>query len=1227
MRKTGYINSHLHRVNSVSIYQGPFPALAISLALGLFTLLSGFATEVSARQINLLPDGTIPVWHVGGPFDQPHEGFGTPKDFDPVDEATLEPVWNENWFPQTVNSDGFLDFNDILGWDVNTDEPEKIWMARAAYATASINSDSGGEATLYFGGNSRIKIVLNGEEIFQSGVNENAVKDARSARITLKVGENLLTIRTTQSHQNFNIVIFDELRYDWGFYARIEAAGQNLNLNLPDPPRIGVPSLSVTSTIFYKNVDGSLHQRHDVYVKNDVFLDASESMEVHGELGRSTLAATSEKGAHQFDLGEIPYGVSRHEIWLPEIQSAQKAEFTLRSGGQSIGAGDGFGTGTGTIATVAAELVPKQKYELHLMFLSHTDIGYTHTQPVVREIHLKILDDVIALCERDPDFKWTIETVWMLDVYYQGRTAGQFKKLNNLIHEGRIAVSPFYTNPFTGMVSEEEMIRSFDKAHYFAEAYGIPFEAAIYNDVPGQTWFVPRMLGDLNITFYVNGLNEVYSGYRLQQAIPKVMQWQGDDGSRVIHYRTESYNEAMAYGLERDNVAVSHRMWQRIAKLEADDYPFDIILLNSAFGDNLGIPERQWEAHKTWNREYEWPKFVPATITDFAKAVEKRTTGLQPADLPLVKGDAISDWDVFYQGEPYRMQRYRQSQHHLFAAENLTAVTALQNPKISTMRSAIDRAYDLQLHYSGHGSGLEYGYGSDQENERTFDYRESYVSEASMAARKTLERSSYRTMNQDAALEGEYAVVINPHSFPVSTNVELGLKPVWGEYYEVEDAATGACMPSVVADHVLKFTVRDLPALGWKKFRLVAACSPQPASIQSSVSDTAGNSVQGSPSSASTTSTSISTSALASTSASASTSPVMFSGPDFIENDEYRIQANPETGTIKSVFDKKNHTELLRDGTGFAVPTLQTGGPDEAFEVINRGPVRIEIVDESPVAFHMNLIDESENALYPTIQLTLANGKPGIAVTVHLDLTRFESTTIPGAYAVSFPRVSNEQQFEVETVGGFLNGRTDRMPGMETSAFSMRRVLGSGSITHSLYIASPDARVVFSTDDAVHFNLANNFPDSWNRREPNDRVLTSRFFLMTDSGPFHPGRAARFGWVSAVSPEAVRGWFTHEPAEFGDTVLESEFSVLQALRPLGDSIGDGLLIRLRNTSKHRFDTVSIKAPWISGGSISKTDFTGGRGGKLNTSGGRVEIRMKPNETVTLKWQPEQQPNP
>jgi hypothetical protein len=64
-----------------------------------------------------------------------------------------------------------------------------------------------------------------------------------------------------------------------------------------------------------------------------------------------------------------------------------------------------------------------------------------------------------------------------------------------------------------------------------------------------------------------------------------------------------------------------------------------------------------------------------------------------------VRGDATSDWDIQFQGEPDRMQRYRKNQHMRTAAENLATMAAILNPQLSTYSTRLGNGMQRQLEY------------------------------------------------------------------------------------------------------------------------------------------------------------------------------------------------------------------------------------------------------------------------------------------------------------------------------------------------------------------------------------------------------------------------------------------------------------------------------------------------------------------------------------------------
>ncbi len=1120
----------------------------------LMTTVASAQVRVQVVDVPLTADGAIVNWMVNGPYSQPMVGFGVPADFDPIGEAGARPVWSQlfthadqPWLLQSVRDDGFLDFNDIVGWSRSMDGIETIWFADAAYAYTLIVAEQATEATIKAGGNSRMKVILNGKVVSISDRDENAVRDAASITVQLNAGENHLLVRTSRTHQNIGIVLFGELAYDWGFYLTLHA-GTPLTTRHRHTRRN--PEATAKSTMFYKDTSEGSRQRHDIYIEHI------------GQPATVYMSVSLDGKTVPIFAGTLKHGVNRIPAWIPEITGPKNINLDIKY--------------TERNRRHRLRIEPTPKYTLHLMPLSHLDIGYTHPQPLVKEIHLRHIDQVMDLMDIDPDYRWTIEALWILKAYHEGRSPVQVERLHTYIRSGRIALSPFYSNPFTGMVDREEMIRSLALGNTLKKELGVGIKAAIYNDVPGQSWLLPQLLKDQGVKLLINGLNEVYGGYVMQQSLPKVFHWEGSDKSRIVYYRTESYNEGMAYGLERGNPAIAHRIWTRIQRMQSHAYPSDHILLNAAFGDNLGIARRQWDAYKRWNSEYSWPRFKASTINEAADALLNSIT----VQLPIVRGDATSDWDIQFQGEPDRMQRYRKNQHMRTAAENLATMAAILNPQLSTYSTRLENGMQRQLEYSGHGSGLEFGYGTDLENARTLGYRESYVNQATQFIDEVMERASYGWIHPQTSLEGEFAIIFNPHGFPLSGPVSLDFNPMRFGSYSVEEI-DGTPIPHKWDKFTLSFYVKDLPTFGWKKVRLV----PLKPELESH--------------------------------------PGWTMSDNTIGNQHVSISIHPETGYVSDIHDVTDNIRLDLGRSSFAGLQVSTGGLDKPFVdvALNKPSIRVE--DKRPVSLTLHV--ERPNSLLPTVSYTIYNDSAVIHISSAFDLRQLGATDQPQMYAMNFPVSIAGADVFVEALGGFMDGLRDRLPGMNTTGYSMREVLTVTDGQLSMDLASPDNRVAYVKRDeanafaSIKANIVNNFPDNWNRREENSTVLTSRFALRLKSGSFDPGDSHRFGQSIANPPIPLKWWFNTEPTSESGLQVEAEHSVVTSLQAVSDNIRDGVLIRMKNTHPQASDEIILKAEWLGSGDLCLTDLLGNGCRPVNNNDGSILIELDPNQIATLKW--------
>ena len=1118
------------------------------------------------NEIALTKKGFIPVWIAAGPFDQPLTGFGVPADKDVIGEKSIEPFWGKEeqdtivkkekvtWIPQSISNNGFLDFNKTLRWTLPADVPVKIWYAITGYAAAYVESPVNQKAMIKFGSNSFGKILINGEEVYSISNVRNARIDQDSIKITLKKGKNLILVKAGNSNANHDLAFFEMIKWEWGFYLRLlNENGKPLdNVKVYLPEKIKKPEIEFVSTFFFKKINGILNQRFDVNITSPYPENLKGKLEFH-----------INNQDHSIDIDSIPFGVSRHEIFIPEIKNKLTAKAVLVINNEKI--------------EKEVELLPEPHYELHMMMLAHTDIGYTNPQPVVKEIHANTLDEVVRMCNEYPDFKWTIESLWPLEQYEESRTPEQFQKVIELIKKGRIAASPLYSNPFTGWVGEEEMIRSLFKAEEYKAKYGLQFNAAVYNDVPGQAWIVPQILNNAGVDFLAEGINEFFNNYSLQKSLPKAFIWEGPDSSKVVTYLNEAYNEGKSYGLEGDrgNLAIQQRIWERINNLIARGYKYDIILLNSAFGDNSIVPEDQFKNMGKWNTEFEYPKFISSNVSMFGKEFVERYKD----SLPVIKGDWTSNWDVFYQGEAERMKEHRWVQHNLLSAEKLAALTWLQDNKKLPLSNYINQAYRLMLNFSGHGSGLEYGYGSPADNLITQEYRKNYVHDAYLKTEEVLERAMYRIGKPEESFEGEGVIVFNTLSWKRNAPVEVQFTEENPQQYEVIDLVTKQKVESYRDGYKLFFIAKDLPSFGYKKYKL------QPVNSKDE-----------------------------------SLNSGLLISDSSIANQFYKIEFSKSSNKIISIIDKKSGKELIDESNplGFDQPLIEKFQDNQEFSMLNFSNQKIEIKNESPVRIILRIKRDDE--LFELTNYILWDDIDRVDIEQTVDTKKLKPTEKLEEYGLAFPFEIKNQNLKFEIVGGFLDPDKDKMPGTSKDGFSIRRTAALYNDINTLSWSSLDARVVrlreFEGHKFLISDVVNNFPKNWNRYEENEGKITFRYSFTNQAGNFNPAFTSKFGWELNTPPVNRRSWYRTDPVSQNFLNIDNQNLILLTMIPSVKE--NSFMLRIANVNPYKEEEGIISSEFFKNGNASFITYLGDELKKADVKNDSIKIQLKPNEIATLK---------
>jgi len=1131
----------------------------------LLAILILAVTAQADESLPLRPDGSLQAWLTNGPFEIRTVGFGDLSDDAPLDEERAAPRSREEernpglaeekspWLYLSARDDGFTDLNAWYGWKTLI-TPEKVWYAKIVYACAELVADRNREAILSFGGNTITRIVLNGETVYHSLRECNAVRDNFSVPVTLKKGNNRLLIRTANSHRNHAVDFIDPLRFEWGFYCRLlDSRGKSPLAGVSQLVWTGKPvtNFALTPTFFYKKKRGGLVQKY--------------LLEIHsGRLAKTRAVISIPYAQARFTLNDIAFGANQRELYLPAVEAPVKVPAALEMAGESL--------------NQRVELKSLPRYELYFMPLTHMDIGYTNPQPVVIERQLQTLDQAVEKCAADSSFRWTIETMWLLENYRRARSEAAFARLIALIRAGRIAVSPIYSNPYTGWVSEAEMAASFRIAGEYKRCYGLDYFAAVYNDVPGQSWALPQYLRKAGVRFLADGINELFADYKFQKSLPKVFHWAGSSSDTLLLYLTEAYIEGARYGLEREPEATACRIWHRVHNLLRRDYPFTKILISGAYSDNSGIALTQYENALRWNNLYAWPRFVIATLDDFGRAL----CAENPALLETRRGDWTSDWDILYQGETRRMTGYRAVQNQLPGVELLAALSAAMHPETRTGAGEIDAVYEDLLGFSGHGSGLEYGFGSREENLYTDAVRDDHVRNAAQRARALRERLLYRLTAPKESFDSHGIMVYNTLSWERSAPVEIDFPATDTNDYAVIDLASGAEIPGHRSGERLSFVARELPGIGSRQFELVTR--PAPAAPAAGPLTEKNRAAAGKERAHSQPEKGRS----APVQARGHAALPAASGPA-IENEYYRISS---TGKGIEILDAATGRPLMDPAAALPsfLPLRKRFQLNESFAPV-AGWAGEPGIARNPV--YEELSRGYTGALYRTITFRLWRGLNRIDIAVEIDLEALQKSEHTEEYGLAFAFNARGGEIRCETLGG-LTTLEERFSGVGHTFFSIRRALGAETAEGTLLLASPDCRV-FALDTlnnagTVIANLVNNFPESWNRNEVNSGRLTFRFHLAAADA--QQADIAAFGWEAAAEPLARRSWYTRaEPVQQYLTSSNPRVKIL-SLRPAGEENGRYELL-LQNSDPEAGQVVTLQsALWLAGAAVTELDLLG-----------------------------------
>jgi len=870
------------------------------------------------------------------------------------------------------------------------------------------------------------------------------------------------------------------------------------------------------------------------------------------------------------ELASVAKGQSVHRVLVPDVKEAAGAEFVLRMAGEVIG-------------KLEMPWRPQRRWQVHVVPITHHDLGYTDTIENVLRLYAKFYDDVLDFCEKTADwpqdsrYRYTVEGGWSLDYYVENRPAETLARWKKYVSEGARGCESLFGNQISGIHSHEQLIRLMYPSFRFQKMFGGQIRCGSITDIPGLSWGLPTVMADAGVKYFFAGLptyfewgrNDIHTFWDeseiLRSGRPDAFYWQGPDGKRVLVYYQGSYGFFGDVHGPHEYAYVEKHLPRMLSELEAGGCDFDIMRYIHNGVDNYPPSMVISEIVRQWNQTYAWPRLIVSTNTMFFEELEKRAKDLRTfsGELPH------TDYAVGAVSTALQTTINRRTHDLLNMAEKSATIASLV-ADFPYPADEIRRAYNSMLLYDEHTWGKDYPAGPIQDmawNEKShYAYRAAGVTDPIL--RHSLERLAWN-VRMDG--KGRHIVVFNTLSID---RTDVVCVPKFGNpgAVVVVDAATDVEVPHQIATmrgpqdplpyaayrwargsfeehelYDLVFVAENVPSVGYKTYRLIEKSDPKPAETSLAV------------------------------------------GKDSVESRFYKVTVNPKTAAV-AIYDKQLKRQLIdprapHGGNQLVIRSVRTG------EFTTVSDVKVEKGRTGPVCGSLVVTAQAPGCPQVTQEIVLYDRLKRIDFNNRL---LKDSTPLQELY-FAFPFDIDRPQIRFEASNSVIEPFKDQFPGSNTNYYSVQHWAHAGNdrlgVTFSpieshlvefggiwpCYVSqahhgmdSPNYGLPFITKEQVKkgymyaFVMISNFRTNFQPVQQSDILF--RYSVTSQTGDWLSARPRDFGWsagnpLTAVVVDGPRDKSGPVTASF--CRVEPANAFLLTLKRAED--GDGLIARLIET--------------------------------------------------------------
>jgi len=561
----------------------------------------------------------------------------------------------------------------------------------------------------------------------------------------------------------------------------------------------------------------------------------------------------------------------------------------------------------------------------------------------------------------------------------------------------RLFIPAQYSNELTGFASGETLIRSLYPSVNFSREHGTPLNYANITDVPSYSWSYASILASAGIHNLIAGSNNGRAPVLLRGHLDETspFYWQGPDGQRVLFWYSRHYHQMWTiFGLPPMIQAGEETMPLFLQLYARPTYKASSTILYGSQVENTDLYPQQAELVGEWNKQYAFPHLQYSGFHEALTSVAAQFGN----DIPTVRGDGGPYWEDGIAADAYYAAMERETEARGPSAEKLATISSLANPLIAVNKDGFDAMWRNIVLMDEHTwtSGESF---SDSQNDEAVVQLAVKDSRAINAhdLSDTLLRHTMADLADSIDTPAESLVVFNTLNWQRSGMVAVDVR----NGFELVDNTTGQKVPVSLTDqgeHTSKahFWAENVPAIGYKTYRL-----------RHKVNSTA----------------------------SAEPSPTS------MENEFYRLELDPFTGSVRSLFDKQLNRELV-DGTSpyrlgqylYLTTNKKAAGTDH-FVVHGASAGKLVSIERSPEGLIAHLVSTDTNT--PRIESTITLSSHSKKVLFTEDVDKTSTKEDEGVY-FAFPFAMMHPEFRYEIQNGTVNPAQDMYPGAGLDWFSVQ---------------------------------------------------------------------------------------------------------------------------------------------------------------------------------------------